>query len=198
MNCPLCKSVGLNSITLERELPASICPQCGGTWISSTHYWIWLEKQGPHAQQKPVIADASSVSDSKGAKICGECGGILLRFRVGKDVPFAIEQCGRCKGIWLDKNEWEVLKAQNLHDELHLIFSTDWQKGIWRETYERNVHDSSEKQREEYERKVHAAYEKRFGADVYAELKRIREWLNQQPNKAALIAFLNETEAGQK
>jgi Zn-finger nucleic acid-binding protein len=198
MKCPLCKTVELVSTALERELPASVCPKCGGTWLSSTHYWAWLEKQEFHVERKSIPNETLPVVDSKGAKICCECGGILLRYHVGKQVSFAIEHCGRCNGFWLDKNEWEVLKAHNLHDELNLVFSTDWQKGIWREDYERKVHESSEKQREEYERKMREAYEKRFGAELYSEIKRIRDWLDKQPSRAALLSFLNETETERK
>jgi Zn-finger nucleic acid-binding protein len=193
MNCPVCKTIGLNSTTLERELPASVCPQCGGTWISSTHYFTWLEKQGPHVAGKPAPGTPPPVSDSKGAKICCECGGILIRYHVGQEVPFAIEQCGRCKGIWLDKNEWAVLKAHNFHDELHLIFQSGWQKEIGRGDYLRKVQQSYEKQLEDYQRRVQQAYEKRFGPEIYAEINRIREWLAKQPHKAALLSYLNES-----
>ncbi len=179
MMCPVCKNIGLEPATLEKELPASICPKCGGTWISFGQYWTWLEKHGPHLAEKSSAGPCSPVQDSKGVKICSECGGILLKYHVGHELPFAIEQCGKCKGIWLDKSEWDVLKAKNLHDEIHLILQTDWQKAI---------------RREEYEHTVEQTYKNRFGPEIYAEIKRIREWLARQPERQALLAYLTESE----
>ena len=46
--------------------------------------------------------------------------------------------------------------------------------------------------------KVQHTYEKRFGPEVYAEIKRIREWLSRQPQRAALLAYLSETDRDPK
>ncbi|NCC62740.1 MAG: hypothetical protein EOM12_17810 [Verrucomicrobiae bacterium] len=76
---------------------------------------------------------------------------------------------------WLDKNEWEALKAKNLHDELYKVFSTKWQHQI-REDHLRE--------------KLNQVYIKRFGEDVYKKLIDVREWIQAHPQKAALMAYL--------
>ncbi len=176
MNCPSCKTSGLNLIHLENELPASVCPGCGGTWISFTQYWSWLERQGPGLPERPISDPPLPVQDSKGAKLCPECGGILTRYKVGRECAFSIDHCGKCKGIWLDKNEWDVLKHRHLHDDLHLILDPSWQRQL---------------RREESQRKLQAIYEQKFGTETYAEIKKIREWLARQPQRSALLAYLN-------
>jgi Zn-finger nucleic acid-binding protein len=36
-------------------------------------------------------------------------------------LSFAIEHCGQCEGVWLDKDEWTALKGRSLHDDLQRI-----------------------------------------------------------------------------
>lgn len=190
MNCPACKNIGLNLVTLEQELPASNCPTCGGNWITSAQYWTWLEKRPPQQLQTPPMPLAPM--DSKGAKLCPECGGILIRHKVGPEHGFAVEQCGRCQGFWLDKNEWEALKACGLHDQLHVVLSGEWQNQTRREEYARKVERQQQAAREEHQRKTQEHYAQRFGPEVYAEAERIRAWLAQQPHRAALLAYLSD------
>lgn len=78
-------------------------------------------------------------------------------------------------GVWLDKNEWAALEQKHLHDEIHKIFSSHWQRGIREETLKE---------------RFTKIYSKRFGADAYDTVKEFRAWLDQQENRAELIAYL--------
>src|SRR5438477_1124844 len=152
MKCPVCKTSPLTPANLEQELPAANCSTCGGNWVSSAQYWTWLEKHGPHIPATPAPPSSVPVTDSKGAKLCPECGHILIKCKVGHEVGFCIDECGACHGIWLDKNEWDGLKQHNLHDEIHLILDASWQRQIRNEASKQNLEK---------------IYEKRFGPESF-------------------------------
>lgn len=176
MQCPLCK-IELQDIYLEEHLLANACETCGGRWISFENYWKWLQAYDPNLPGKPFEDVEFHVDDSVKAKICPECGHILIKYKVGHDLNFFVDRCNSCSGVWLDKNEWEVLKSRSLHDELHRIFTTSWQKQL---------------QEEEIRSHLETVYTKKFGEAEYAELKRIRLWLAQFPQRAEALAFLTD------
>src|SRR5207244_2897796 len=73
------------------------------------------------------------VSDNAVPKLCPDCGHILLPYHVGHALNFTLDHCGHCGGTWFDKNEWEILKSRNLHDDIHFIFSHVWQAEVFHE-----------------------------------------------------------------
>jgi len=58
---------------------------------------------------------------------------------------------------------------------LNLMFTSFWQ---------------TEAQRLERKRKMEQIYIGRFGEEDYAEIKRVRYWLDAKPNREELIAYL--------
>ena len=86
-----------------------------------------------------------------------------------------MDRCNNCNGVWLDKNEWESLKAADLHDEINKVFTKPWQQHIDDET------SAS---------KLDSMYLKKFGESDYQKIKEIRKWLQDNPNRNVLIAFL--------
>jgi Zn-finger nucleic acid-binding protein len=177
MKCPVCKTAELNELNLEKNLLANGCENCGGRWISSTEYWNWLQQHDPSLPEQPFAEVDFQVDDTIKAKLCPDCGHILLKYKVGHGLDFFLDHCDNCNGIWLDQHEWEVLKVRNLHDELHRIFTTAWQKQV---------------REEEIREKFEQFYAKKFGEADYAEIKRIREWLEQHSQRSALLAFLSD------
>ena len=120
MDCPACGTHGISAIELEENLNGYICSACEGIWVKGYQYWKWLKTHGSILPEKPADFSADvPVADSRQAKICIECGHVLLRNKVGHGIPFYLDRCSACGGIWFDKNEWEVLKSRNLHDEIH-------------------------------------------------------------------------------
>jgi Zn-finger nucleic acid-binding protein len=176
MKCPVCKTTELSPINLDARLPAGGCPKCGGTWLSSFRYYEWLQVQGPSQPEKPYEGPPLTVSQTQDAKLCPECGRILIRYAVGHGTNFTLDHCGSCNGVWLDNNEWQALKGRNLHDEIHLIFSRDWQTQV---------------RKEERKKHLESIYAQHFGKD-YDEIKRIRQWLDQHPERGRLLAFLTD------
>lgn len=103
---------------------------------------------------------------------CTECKGHWI-----PNKTYYVDHCSTCGGVWLDKNEWNALEAKHLHDEIHRIFSTAWQKEVRRE----HVAD-----------RLDQVYRNRFGAETYTRVNEIRDWLEGQPQREAPQAFLQD------
>ena len=176
MKCPLCEHKVLQSVNLEQGPVALECESCGGRWIRSFHYWKWREHHGKSLPEKPSTEGLeTTVSDTAQAKICPECGHILSRYPVGHETAFSLDRCGHCGGMWFDRNEWDVLENRNLHDDVHMIFSTVWQAQV---------------RREDHRKAVEQLRVKMFGDADYAKLQSIREWIRNHPLSHEIRAFL--------
>ena len=176
MKCPNCQVGNLLATDLEENLQSLRCDNCGGNWIKAFQYWQWLNAHGPNLPEKPDGLDVT-FTESERARICPECGHILRSYAVGHHISFSLDRCSNCGGIWFDKGEWDTLKNHNLHDDVNLIFMTAWQ---------------TEVQKEETMRRMREIYVRRFGEKDFAELEKIRTWLDEHPNKGQLIAFLTD------
>jgi Zn-finger nucleic acid-binding protein len=179
MNCPVCKSSELTLTDLEPGLSSMKCQECGGNWIRGTEYWKWLEKQGPNPPERTEQDDGLSLVEPGKYIDCPECRFRMTKFLVGHGLGFTLDHCEGCKGIWLDRNEWEALKKRNLHDDLNAMFTAFWQRGARKEARKRHLEQ---------------IYTDRFGALDYTEIKRMRAWLDSHPNKQDLLAYLTDTD----
>lgn len=176
MRCPVCQTTELISRELEENLASLKCANCGGNWIQFAQYYAWLQQQGKNLPEKPPET-TYEISETEAAKSCPECQQILSRYKVGRGTGFTLDRCGGCGGIWFDRNEWQVLKSRNLHDDVHTIFTAFWQ---------------SEVRKEETRKNLDHMYLMKFGAQDYAEIKRIRAWLDERPRRTELLAYLND------
>ena len=77
-------------------------------------YWKWYSQNTEEKVKWHEIKNHLDVLDSTNAKICPDCGRILIKYKVDNRLDFYLDQCGGCNGIWFDKNEWENLKLNNL------------------------------------------------------------------------------------
>ena len=178
MNCPICKTPTLIETEIDPKLTALRCNTCTGVWIPAMRYRNWIDQHG--CNQPEVTAGSTNTMKAAGfekIRQCPECGALLGRYEVGHGVAFKIDHCGRCGGFWLDKGEYEALKARNLHDDLHSIFLSSWQEGLRKERTETII-------------------DKRLSATVgetdFVELKRVKKWLSGHPKRAWLLAYLSE------
>lgn len=127
MLCPVCKNVPLSDTELENELKGYHCDNCHGNWIRYNDYCYWMGREA--VENTPI---ASSVEykpefDSKKACLCPDCGRILIKFKVSNELPFSIDHCNSCSGVWMDCAEWESLVGNHLHDQLYKFFTEPWQ-----------------------------------------------------------------------
>lgn len=174
MKCPAC-SRPLRPQTLERGLRAQHCFACGGNWISVKAYRSWWLHHQVNLPEKAAIELVQELPAEPPYPLhCPECDYLMSRARVGHGIQFTLDRCRNCGGIWLDGREWEALRRRNLHDDLHLIFSAEWQSELSAE---------EEKLREERE------LEEELGDD-YARLLEVRSWLDQHPKRSLLFQLL--------
>ncbi|MCC5850732.1 MAG: zf-TFIIB domain-containing protein, partial [Verrucomicrobia bacterium] len=135
----------------------------------------WLEAHGETLPEKTDCEVDLDSNDPKHAKICPECGRILIKYKVGHGLRFFLDHCPGCGGVWLDNNEWEALLEKNLHDEIHKIFSSHWQSGV---------------RENEMRKKFGQVYATRFGEDAYEKVKAFRDWLDTQDTRPEILAYL--------
>ncbi|MBW3625389.1 MAG: zf-TFIIB domain-containing protein [Armatimonadetes bacterium] len=162
---------------LEPGFPADRCPACEGTWIPAEGYRRWRERQPGDLPEQTEGTAALDVNDTRTAKICPACGHILLRYQVGHGIPFILEHCGQCNGVWCDRNEWETLKERGLHDNLHQMFAGTWQRQV---------------RQEERRAALDRRYTERFGKADFEELQRLKAWISGHPLQAEILAYLND------
>ena len=158
---------------LAPSLKGSVCSECTGVWLDRAKYDAWCAKN-PNDLPETSTPVQLAMSDTHKAKVCPQCGHLLLPYRVGHGLPFSIDYCGACGGEWCDRGEWEAIKAKNLHDNLHEIVSQHWQTAV----RQSDVQESIEK-----------TYARHLGAD-YAKAQEVRTWLRGQPQKALILAYL--------
>ena len=174
MTCPACKQQSFELRDMDTGLTASHCRACSGNWVSGVQYWEWLRAKGDNIPERPPSTPTPQVVDSPNAKTCPSCGRWLIKYKVGHGLAFQVEHCGGCDGLWLDHNEWDALKARNLHDDLQYICDSLWQ---------RTVH------RDETDALANARFAKSLGQD-FDNAREVREWITNHPNRAVLLAYL--------
>lgn len=174
--CPVCKEDTLSVKELEPKLFSSRCSKCDGVFISAEQYGQWLHLHGENLPEKPSEESMKiAPAESFGAKFCPECKFMLMKYKVGHKLSFAINRCSHCGGMWFDKNEWEVLKSRNLHDDIHFVFSHAWQSAV---------------RAEEHQTAMDEILRREIGDADLEEIRRIRAWLHAHPRSAELYAYL--------
>ncbi len=175
MKSPIGERKALVATTLEEGLKAYRCPESGGFYIRLEHYWEWKNKSADVVTEDTAAQSTCPISEyDESVKICPESGTLMTRYRVGHGIPFRVDR-SITGGVWLDAGEWEALHAGGIHRNLHLVFTTQWQKAVL-----------SEEQTALYNQRLR----ERLGDDFYSELRDLREKLQTHPNKAEIFAFL--------
>ncbi|HEV2663566.1 MAG TPA: zf-TFIIB domain-containing protein, partial [Blastocatellia bacterium] len=132
-------------------------------------------KEGLPATATEQTVPPNPVTGALIAKLCPECNKILIKYSVGHGASFSLDQCGNCGGVWFDKDEWEALKARDLHEDVYVIFTAPWQDQV----------RSQESRRAEEE-----LYRKKFGDEVFNEIQRMKAWIDAHPRKHEILAYL--------
>lgn len=178
MNCPVCKYDSLKTTEIEPNLFAEVCANCSGKWISSDNYEKWLEHHGAILPEIQADDDPGiDIPEFELARLCPVDRRILIKYRVGRNLPFKIDRCSNCAGVWLDDREWVSLKQRNLHDELNKIFTDHWQEEV---------------KREETRRTLDSIYEQKFGAEDYRRIRDFKKWAEGHEKSGEILAFLRD------
>jgi Zn-finger nucleic acid-binding protein len=107
--------------------------------------------------------------------LCPMGHGILLRARVESDQVFYLERCGLCRGVWLDRGEWQRLAAALFLDHLDDLWDPNWQK---------------QRRAEALQRQLDQALSNTLGMDLYRELGDVMKKLREHPAKAQALAWI--------
>lgn len=174
MSCPNCKSVELKETESQFGLKTYSCEQCTGNWVRYDDYTKWKNSDKRSVAINEDI-NYSPEYDTKKASLCPDCGRILIKYKVSNELPFYVDHCGTCNGIWLDKNEWEMLVKNDLHDKVNHFFTSPWQKKLREELTQKNLQEH---------------YLKKFGEENYTKLKEVKKWLFNSDLKEDMIAYI--------
>lgn len=178
MNCPVCKSDNLKTKEIEPNLFGEVCTKCAGKWISSKNYEIWLEQHGTTLPELPSRESSGmTIPEFELARLCPVDRRILIKYKVGRNLPFKIDRCSNCAGVWLDDKEWVALKERNLHDELNKIFTDHWQEEV---------------KKEETRKILEGIYREKFGEADYRKIKDFKSWMKNHDKGGEMLAFLRD------
>jgi len=172
MKCTSCKNGELVPNFIEGQFRAHSCNKCHGHWILIEDYISWKERNPQYKFNENVTCE---IEDSKQALLCPITGLIMRKLRLSTSTNHKIDYSASVGGVWLDKGEWELLKAENLAGSLNSVLTAHWQ---------RNIRLSSAKEN------FAEIYNDKFGDSSYKKIKDIRNWLLEQPNKSDLRAYL--------
>ncbi|MFA0809600.1 TFIIB-type zinc ribbon-containing protein [Microbulbifer epialgicus] len=174
--CTSCKEGVLKPGFIEELFRAHTCSSCGGNWILVEDFLIW-KRQNPEHQFPDDLENLNDVvaEDTKRAILCPVSGVIMQKFKIMSGSEHRLDYSAMVGGIWLDKGEWELLKAEGLAGSLNFLVTHEWQKKI-----------RSTKAQETFSE----IYKARFGEELYAKVKDVREWLHSQEQKIDILAYL--------
>ncbi len=92
-----------------------VCGTCGGTWYEVDELRVLKDRESV-GDYRWIDVDLwrdpakFQVSEQR-ALTCPDCGHELTTLRYG-ETNVEIDACGRCRGIWLDKNEYKEIIAE--------------------------------------------------------------------------------------
>jgi Zn-finger nucleic acid-binding protein len=107
MFCPRCKRDTLVTRTIkDRGVKVEHCSSCGG---------IWFER-GELEKAVPAAVDGLRPPDDaeKGRRLCPECFEPMQTYQYPHTMV-QVDQCGECRGIWLDAREFEEIRVVRAH-----------------------------------------------------------------------------------
>ena len=180
MKCPLDQQV-LRRREIDPGLAAFECALCDGHWVRFGDYLGWRDA---HPEDRPEVLAEDTPTDGRTdpppepgslPRRCPDCDYLLTRFPVGHGVPFPLDRCGNCNGVWLDKGEWQALKRRGLHDNIHQMFSTAGQRAV-----------RTDAQR----RLTEAQFQRQLGAEDFAKAREFGKWLAGNRRPAEVLAYL--------
>lgn len=117
MQCPRCQTV-LKTATYE-GVEIETCPGCEGEWLDQGELATIVEKQERALPEEMVESmdrltrETFAIDDSSPSQMkCPKClDSELKRFIYAATSGIALDKCPTCGGVWLDKNELEMVQV---------------------------------------------------------------------------------------
>jgi len=175
MSCPVCNGE-FKIKRLSRYLSGQCCTSCNGVSFTLADYLYFLTRSEPIEDSiEPDKDEFTMHEDTKNALVCS-CGQLMNKYRITHESNRRVDCCPSCHTIWLDMGEWEYLKVNHLHRCVNKIFTDSYQRKLRLEGAKATLNKN---------------YEEQLGIADYNKLKEISEWINNNPNKSLLKAFIN-------
>ena len=133
MKCTACHEGTLSPTYLEGLLPCHECSNCGGTLLVLSDYLKWRDIADPSVIEGDIVNDGTAevhAEETEKAMLCPKTGGLMTKYRISKDTEHRLDLSPSANAVWMDKGEWELLKAQGLTGELNNVFTAHWQHEI--------------------------------------------------------------------
>ncbi|MGF1685094.1 hypothetical protein L4C36_00080 [Photobacterium japonica] len=172
MHCTSCRVGLLLPELIDNLFKAHSCIHCGGNWVLIEDYVAWKDE---HPEITVPEASQCEPIDTEKALLCPVSGKIMRKFRITAKHTHRLDYSAGVGGVWLDKGEWDLLKQDGLMTSLNAILTVQWQKNIRRDLAKESFT---------------TFYQEKFGEEVYNHVKAMREWIDTQPCKADLRAYL--------
>jgi Zn-finger nucleic acid-binding protein len=181
VHSPVHSDLLLQRVELEPGLEAFQCPKSRGLWIPLQSYTLWQERHRDRVHPLPQnYRPLAEEPAGQRTLICPESGCLLIRYRVGQGLDFHVDRSPKTGGVWLDPGEWEALKSQDLHEQLHLIFGAPYQRRA---------------RAQESRAQLQKLFAQRIGPSDFVRVNEFKHWLHQQPRQREIIAYLLDEDA---
>lgn len=174
MRCPSCQQGELKYSQLEENLPCQTYSNFGGHWLLLIDYLRW-QTTNPTKSLETTTITISDREDTTKALICPVSGKLMTKYRISSKTGHKFDLSPSVNAIWLDKNEWALLKQEGLSSQLNHIFTEPYQKHIRDELASKSFE---------------LVYQQQFGKENYEQLKLFKEWLDSQDKRAEMLAYL--------
>lgn len=100
MKCPQCQAE-LKSLLCRGFVLIDVCSSCNGNWLDRGEINFFVENKSQLSSYEKNGLIAAKVS----SRICPVCEVSLQKGMLSKGSPF-VEECPRCKGLWLEKQQF--------------------------------------------------------------------------------------------
>lgn len=180
MQSPRDPSSSLTRTELLPGLIAYICQESGGIWIDVLVYWDWFRTQPDFPTPVASFESPRPIEiedDSDAPLLSPRTGRIMRKCRVGSGLGFRIDFEPQ-SGFWLDQGEYESLRAHNLHDELHLICTPEFQLELVR------LRTTDAEQRR---------FEQKLGIEHCERIKSFAAWFGRLPDQQVAMSLLSSS-----
>ncbi len=181
MNCPVCPNQSLVPTDSPSDPLTHVCPSCRGRFLAFNDHLAWLERTstGPVRPPEviPTLPASTPPEPARKARVCPHCSRILTRFRISLDLPFTLDRCATCAGVWFDAPEWQLVHDSKLLPGLHHLFNDTHQHKLATEE-RRRLHD--------------ARCRTIVGDESFDRIRAFKQWVDAHPHKDVLMAFLED------
>lgn len=173
MKCSSCRTGNLEASYFEGLFACHTCSDCEGDLILLGDFLRWQELN-PESCLDGQSGIEVVAEETTRAMICPLSGTLMTKYRISADSEHRLDLSPSINAVWLDKGEWNLLKAKGLTNKLNEIFTNHWQRGI-------RANETAEM--------LEDLYVQRFGED-YDKVKAFKGVIKGMRNRSEVIAYL--------